>query len=110
MSNGLFAIPNSLPLATIAASSIPFSSKYNGPVRTRSIVTSPLTTTIMDNPIYLPSLPTLEERQDKVLDILECLEEQAHEFARDMRTMHVTLMRLFKMQNEKVEPKSEEAE
>lgn len=73
--------------------------------------TSPLTRHHrMETPYYAPSLPTIEQRQERVLDIVECLEEQAHEFARDMRTMQVTLLRLFELQNKRNAVPSEKAE
>jgi hypothetical protein len=39
----------------------------------------------MENPFSTPSLPTMDDRQEKILDYMECLEEQAQSLAHSAR-------------------------
>ena len=57
----------------------------------------------MENPFVTPALPSLDERQDKILDYMECLEEQAQSLAHSARATQAAIWRLFNIQNKKPE-------
>lgn len=62
----------------------------------------------MANPFYTLAPMTLEDRQNRALDYVECLDEQARDFARDMQNLRVTLIRLFNMEEKKASPEKTE--
>lgn len=55
----------------------------------------------MENPFVTPALPTLDDRQEKILDYMECLEEQAQSLAHSARATQAAIWRLFNIQNKK---------
>lgn len=55
----------------------------------------------MENPFVTPALPTLDDRQEKILDYMECLEEQAQSLANSARATQAAIWRLFNIQNKK---------
>lgn len=55
----------------------------------------------MENPFITQSLPTLDDRQEKILNYMECLEEQAQSLANSARATQAAIWRLFNIQNKK---------
>lgn len=62
----------------------------------------------MADPFYTHAPMTREDRQNKALDYVEYLEEEARDFARDMQNLRVTLIRLFGMEEKKASPETTE--
>jgi len=57
----------------------------------------------MENPFSTPSLPTMDDRQEKILEYMECLEEQAQSLAHSARATQAAIWRLFNIQNKKAD-------